>query len=77
MEPPNSVQKRLLLPLGLSVAGALLAAWLVPKECNAVAEQLLGFPDSDVIAHQLRPVILGAVLPPRRRRTRICSRQHA
>lgn len=61
MEPPNSVQKRLLLPLGLSVAGALLAAWLVPKECNAVAEQLLGFPDSDVIAHQLRPVILGAL----------------
>jgi lipopolysaccharide export system permease protein len=61
MESPKSVLTRLLIPLGLSIAGALLAAWLVPMESSAVAEQLLGFPDSDVTAHQLRPLILGTL----------------
>ena len=38
-----------------------MAAFLVPIEQAAVAEHLLGFPDADAIAHQLRPYVLAAL----------------
>jgi LPS export ABC transporter permease LptG len=52
---------RLLIPLGLALAGLLLFSWLVPQEKQAVAAQLVGFPDSDVTAHLVRPAILGVL----------------
>ncbi len=52
---------RLLIPLALAVLGAALCAALVPHEIEQVKQQLLGFPDSDVPAHQARPTILAAL----------------
>ncbi len=52
---------RFLLPLFLAALGAALCGALVPGEIQAVRDQLLGFPDSDVAANQLRPWILGAL----------------
>jgi LPS export ABC transporter permease LptG len=52
---------RFLLPLALVAAGAALCAVLVPAETAAVKEQLIGFPDSDVMAHQARPLVLAAL----------------
>ncbi len=52
---------RLLVPLALAVLGGALCAALVPHEIDAVKQQLLGFPDSDVSAHEARPAILAAL----------------
>lgn len=55
------ITPRLILFLALAGAGAGLAAWLVPAETRAVAEQFVGFPDSDVPTHQARPLVLAAL----------------
>ena len=52
---------RLLLPLVLAALGAGLCALLIPAEMEAVNQQLIGFPDSDVLAHQARPAIMAAL----------------
>ena len=52
---------RFLLPLVLAALGAGLCAILVPAETLAVKQQLIGFPDSDVQAHQARPMVLTAL----------------
>lgn len=52
---------RFLLVLALAALGAGLCALLIPAENRAVAEQLVGFPDSDAQAHQARPMILAAL----------------
>ena len=52
---------RFLLPLALAGMGAGLCAWLIPAEMETVKQQLIGFPDSDVQAHQARPMILAAL----------------
>lgn len=52
---------RILLILALAALGALLCAVLVPAETRAVADHLLGFPDSDIRAHQARIPILAAL----------------
>ncbi|MEO8614483.1 MAG: LptF/LptG family permease [Luteolibacter sp.] len=52
---------RFLLPLALAVLGAGLCAVLVPSEMVAVKQQLIGFPDSDVLAHKARPLILAVL----------------
>lgn len=52
---------RFLLPFALAGAGAALCAVLVPTEIVAVKQQLLGFPDSDITSHQLRPYIIQAL----------------
>lgn len=49
------------MPLILAAAGAALCAVLVPAEIQAVKRQLVGFPDSDVFAHQMRPGIVLAL----------------
>ncbi len=49
---------RFLLPLALVALGAGLCALLVPMESAAVKQQILGFPDSDVLAHHARPMVL-------------------
>ncbi len=58
---PRSILLRSLLPLALVVLGALLCACLIPSELRAIDEQLTGFPDSDVFAHQVRPYILAGL----------------
>lgn len=52
---------RFLLPLVLAALGAALCAWLVPAEMESVKQQLIGFPDSDVPAHEARPFVLAAL----------------
>ncbi len=52
---------RFLVPLVLAALGALLCRFLVPLETDAVARQLIGFPDSDIPTHELRPLILRAL----------------
>lgn len=52
---------RILLPIGLAALGAVLCVLLVPMEVASVKQQLLGFPDSDALAHQARPWILAAL----------------
>jgi lipopolysaccharide export system permease protein len=52
---------RILAPLLLAGLGAALCAVLVPQETEAVRQQLLGFPDSDVLANQVRPWILAGL----------------
>ncbi|MBC8127647.1 MAG: LptF/LptG family permease [Gloeobacteraceae cyanobacterium ES-bin-144] len=51
----------ILLYLGLFALGLGLCAVLVPPEMRAVAQQLIGFPDSDFRAHQVRPVVLAVM----------------
>lgn len=57
----RSSLSRFLLPLALAALGAGLCAILVPAEMLAVKQQLIGFPDSDVQAHEARPVILAVL----------------
>ena len=52
---------RIVLILALAVLSAVLCALLVPAENRAVAQQLLGFPDSDVPSQHARPMILAAL----------------
>ena len=49
---------RWLLPLILILAGAAATILMFPLEQATVVEHLKGFPDSDIVAHQLRPYIL-------------------
>ncbi len=58
---PRIARSRLIIPAGLSALGALSCAMLIPEEMAAVRQQLTGFPDSDVLAHQARPLILAAL----------------
>lgn len=57
----RSFFQRLLLPLALAVAGAALCSAIVPGEIAAVKEQLIGFPDSNVVAHQARPYVMAGL----------------
>lgn len=52
---------RFLFILALAFLGVGLCALLLPIEYRAVSEQLIGFPDSDVKAHQARPAVLAAL----------------
>ncbi len=49
---------RFLLILVFAAVGIALCAILLPAENRAVANQLIGFPDSDVQAQQARPLVL-------------------
>ncbi len=61
MQSLRSHVPRILLILALAAMGAAVAAWLVPAETLAVAEQFVGFPDSDVRSHEARPLVLAAL----------------
>ena len=52
---------RFLLPFALTVLGAILCVALIPNEIEAVRQQLIGFPDSNVQAHEARPWVLAAL----------------
>lgn len=45
----------------LTILGAGLAAYLAPLEQAAVDDHLLGFPDANTFAHELRPLVLTAL----------------
>ncbi len=51
--------KTLIWPVALTVLGVLVASWMVPREVIAVQEHLIGFPDTDVFSHEVRPWLLG------------------
>ena len=51
--------KKFIWPLALTVLGVLLCTWAVPNEINAVEDHIVGFPDTDIIGHQIRPWLLG------------------
>jgi lipopolysaccharide export system permease protein len=57
MLPPKSAMPRILIPLLLAIAGALLALRVGPAEQDAVRQQLHNFPDVQTGAHHLRPLI--------------------
>ncbi|MBT8045334.1 MAG: LptF/LptG family permease, partial [Verrucomicrobiae bacterium] len=46
-------------PVAMSLLGVLLCAWIIPREILAVDEHILGFPDTDITGHKLRPLLLG------------------
>ncbi len=52
---------RILLVLALTALGGLLCAMLAPAENRAVADQLIGFPDSDAWSHKARPLVLAGL----------------
>jgi len=51
--------KSLIWPVALTVLGIVLCAIIVPREIIAVEEHILGFPDTDIPGHRLRPWLLG------------------
>jgi len=51
--------KTLIWPIALTVLGVLLCSWIVPREILAVKEHILGFPDTDIFSHEVRPWLLG------------------
>ena len=52
---------RILLILALLAMGVGFCVLLVPAEYREVTQQILGFPDSDVAAHQARPAVLAGL----------------
>ena len=55
----TSVLRSYLWPVGLTVLGVFLCSYIVPQEIAAVDEHILGFPDTDITGHRLRPWLLG------------------
>ncbi|MCP5538078.1 MAG: LptF/LptG family permease [Akkermansiaceae bacterium] len=55
----SSSLKHYAWPIVMSLLGLLLCAWIIPRETLAVDEHILGFPDTDIIGHKLRPLLLG------------------
>ncbi len=47
-----------LWPVLLTVLGVVLCTQIVPREIIAVDEHIIGFPDTDIPGHQLRPYLL-------------------
>jgi len=54
--------KTFLWPVVWTVLGAAALTWIVPNEIAAVKEHILGFPDTDIAGHQLRPWLLGLLV---------------
>ncbi len=50
--------KSLLWPIGLSILGVALCLYVIPHEMAAVDEHIIGFPDTDIPGHRLRPWLL-------------------
>lgn len=53
--------RQLIAILVLAALGVVLCSILIPAEIDSVRQQLIGFPDSDVVAQNARPIILGAI----------------
>lgn len=53
--------RTVLWPVVLTAMGFALCLWIIPREALAVEEHILGFPDSDIKAHHLRPWLLGVL----------------
>lgn len=50
-----------IVSLALLSLGGLLFWCLLPAELSAIQRQMIGFPDSDIAAHQARPFILAGI----------------
>lgn len=46
-------------PVAITLLGVILSLIIVPREVHAVNEHILGFPDTDITGHRLRPLLLG------------------
>lgn len=53
--------RHLALVVGLFLIGLAVASLILPPEQRAVADHLIGFPDSDVFAQKARPYVLFAI----------------
>jgi LPS export ABC transporter permease LptG len=51
--------KSIFWPVVMTVLGLILCFWAVPREIAAVHEHIIGFPDTDIAAHQVRPWLIG------------------
>lgn len=51
--------KQYLWPVAMTLLGIIACYEVVPREIRAVDEHILGFPDTDVAGHRLRPYLLG------------------
>ncbi|BDS08428.1 LPS export ABC transporter permease LptG [Oceaniferula spumae] len=56
-----STVRSYLWPVLLTVLGGFLCTQIVPREIIAVNEHILGFPDTDISGHKLRPYLLGVL----------------
>jgi len=54
----TSLIRSYLWPVLLTVLGGVLCMQIVPREVIAVEEHILGFPDTDIPGHKLRPYLL-------------------
>lgn len=61
MELPRPSPKLLLTALALLALGGGVFALLLPGELRSIERQLLGFPDSDVLAHRARVFVLAGL----------------
>ena len=56
--PTGSSLRSLIWPVFYTILGVVLSLWIFPRESITVEEHILGFPDTDVQGHRLRPYIL-------------------
>lgn len=54
----NTSFRTLFKPVLLTALGFVLCLWVVPHEISVVDEHIIGFPDTDIKGHQLRPWLL-------------------
>ena len=55
----SATLKRYAWPAAMTVLGVLLCLYAVPREIHAVNEHIIGFPDTDITGHRIRPLLLG------------------
>ncbi len=55
----SSTLKQYLWPIAITLLGTASAMYVIPREVLAVDEHILGFPDTDITGHRLRPYLLG------------------
>ncbi len=53
-----AILKKIAIPALLLILGGLAAMWLLPRECAAIQEQFIGYPDSHRKAHYWRVYLL-------------------
>lgn len=57
--PGIATLKQYLWPFAISLLGVIACVYVIPLETQAVEEHILGFPDTDVTGHRMRPYLLG------------------
>jgi lipopolysaccharide export LptBFGC system permease protein LptF len=55
----SATLKQYLWPIAISLLGVIACIYVIPKEMHTVDEHILGFPDTDITGHRVRPYLLG------------------